>query len=306
MSFDSPETTRIDVPVAGGSLATFRFEGPRRGLPTVLAVHGMTASSQGWRAVTRALSGRVSVVAPDLRGRGRSNGLPGPYGMAAHARDMLAVLDHLGLERAVLVGHSLGAYIIARAAAEHPDRVAAVVLVDGGLPIPSSRGADPQRFIESFLGPSLARLQMTFGSREDYRTWWRRHPAFAAGDIDDADIVAYADHDVVGKPPALRSSVSEEAVRGDAAELFTMGEPAHRLAVPATLVCAPRGLLDDPNPMQPVELVQAWAAEAPNQRRMLPVPDVNHFTIALGRAGAGAVAATIEEALGVSAAAPTP
>jgi pimeloyl-ACP methyl ester carboxylesterase len=294
MSPNLPENPSAEVPVAGGSLAVFRFG---EGSPTVLAVHGITANSHTWPAVARALDGRASVLAPDLRGRGASNELPGPTGMAAHARDMLAVLDHFALERAVLVGHSLGAYILARLAADHPERVAALVLVDGGLTLPVTEPVDPQAFAEAFLGPALARLRMTFASREDYHAWWRRHPAFASGEVEDADLDAYADHDLIGSPPELRSSVSEAAVRGDAGDLLTMGEPAHRLAVPTTLVCAPRGLLDEPNPMQPTELVQAWAAEAPQQRRMLPVPDVNHYTLVLGRRGAPAVAAAVEEAL---------
>jgi pimeloyl-ACP methyl ester carboxylesterase len=283
--------------VAGGSLATFRLGGSADDAPPVLAVHGITANSHSWSVVARALSGRASLLAPDLRGRGRSNGLPGPTGMAAHARDMLAVLDHFELERPVLVGHSLGAYILARLAVDHPERVAALVLVDGGLTVPVTEPVDPQKFVEEFLGPALARLRMTFASREDYRAWWRRHPAFTTGEVDDADLDAYADHDLIGSEPELRSSVSQEAVRGDAADLLTMGEPAHRLAVPTTLMCAPRGLLGEESPVQPTDVVQAWAAEAPNQRRMLPVPGVNHYTITLGPAGAQAVAAVVGDAV---------
>lgn len=301
MNPDWPVNANVDVPVAGGSLATFRFTGSgsesAARTPTVLAVHGITANSHGWSPVARELGGRASLLAPDLRGRGSSNAVPPPYGVATHAQDMLAVLDHFGLERAVMVGHSLGAYILARLAADHPERVAALVLVDGGLSRPPSDDVDPQRFIESFLGPALARLSMTFASPEEYRAWWRRHPAFAGGAVDDADLAAYADHDLAGEPPEMHSSVSEAAMRGDAQDLFTMGEPAHRLAVPATLLCAPRGLLDDDDPVQPIELVQEWAAEAPSQRRMLPVPDVNHYTIVLGRAGAAAVAAAVGEAV---------
>src|SRR5437588_605258 len=89
------------------------------------------------------------------------------------------------------------------------------------------------------------------------------------------------------------SSVIEDAVRGDAADLFEMGKAAHRLSVPAKLLCAARGLLDDPNPMQPLSLVQSWAAQAPELREAIPVPDVNHYTITLGRSGARAVAEAV-------------
>ena len=286
------DITRIDVDVAGGVLAAFRI-GSAIDAPPVIAVHGITANSRAWLATAAALDGRASLVALDLRGRGRSNALPPPYGAAAYAADIVALLDHLRLERAVVVGHSLGAYITARLAADHPDRVAAAVLVDGGLTIPGTEGVDPQEFIGAFLGPALARLTMRFTSREEYRDWWRAHPALAGGVVDASDLNAYADHDLVGEPPELRSSVSEQAVRADAAELFEIGAAAHRLRVPATLLCAPRGLLDDPTPMQPLALVQAWAAEAPDERAAVQLDDVNHYTITLAPAGGSAVADAI-------------
>ncbi|MDQ6818311.1 MAG: alpha/beta fold hydrolase [Actinomycetota bacterium] len=297
----SSAIARHDVDVRGGRLAAFLFSaGGERGAgdspAQALAVHGITATSRAWLAVARQLAGRGQLVAPDLRGRGCSRGLGAPYGMASHASDLLALLDHFELDRAVLVGHSLGAYIVARLAAEHPERVSALVLIDGGLSIPGIETVDSQRFVEAFLGPALARLRLTFASREAYRSWWRRHPAIAAGDIADADLIAYADHDLVGEEPNLRSSVSEPSVRGDAAELPEMGEPAHRLTVPARLLCAPRGLLNDLNPMQPLHVARAWAAEAPQLRRATSVPDVNHYTITMGHAGASVVADAIDQA----------
>ena len=244
-----------------------------------------------WIAVARALDGRATLLAPDIRGRGRSNALPPPYGIAGHVEDLLAVLDHSELERPVIAGHSLGAYITARLAAEHPERVGHAVLVDGGIEIPGSEGADPQQFADAFLGPALARLRMTFASNEEYRSWWRRHPAFT-DEVADEDLRAYADYDLVGD----RSCISQEAVRADAGELATMAEPAHRLTVPATLLVAERGLQDGPNVMQPLDRAQAWAAEAPNRRAAL-VPDTNHYTITLGAKGSAAVADEIASAL---------
>ena len=139
--------------------------------------------------------------------------------MDAHVNDLLSVLDSLGLERAMLAGHSLGAYIVAQLAVEHPERVGSLVLIDGGLPIPGSEGADPQQFAEAFLGPALARLQMRFPSRDAYVKWWEEHPAIAAGDIDAGDLRAYAEHDLTGEAPEFRSTVKEAAVRADAGEL---------------------------------------------------------------------------------------
>ena len=287
----------IGVDVAGGRLAAFRLGAERPTAPLVVAVHGITANSRSWLAVARALDGRANLIAPDLRGRGASNALPPPYGMAGHTADVLALLDRLEVAQAVLVGHSLGAYIVASFAAAHPSRVHAAVLVDGGLKIPGSEGVDPQEFAQQLLGPALARLRMTFASREDYHAWWRAHPAIAHGDVSDADLVAYADHDLVGSEPELRSSVAQEAVRADAHDVVEADAATHRLEVRTTMLCAPRGLLDDPNPMQPLEIAEKWAAEEPRQRSAALVPDVNHYTITLGSSGASAVASAIAAAL---------
>jgi hypothetical protein len=85
-------------------------------------------------------------------------------------------------------------------------------------------------------------------------------------------------------------------VRDDGLDLF--GEPdAPRLAVPATFQCAPRGMVDDPHPMQPLGDVQAWADGDPERRRAVLVPDTNHYTIAWGAHGAAAVADAIATAV---------
>ncbi len=291
------ERERVRVAVDGGELAVWRLGSPEA--PPVLAVHGITANSHGWLAVARALGGRASLIAVDLRGRADSRELPAPYGTAAYVADLVAVIDAFDLGPALITGHSLGAYIAARLAVEAPDRVQELVLVDGGLTIPQTGEVkDPQAFIEAFLGPSLARLAMRFASAEAYHEWWRAHPAFAAAsDVNDDDLLAYADHDVIGAPPELRSSVLQAAIRADAAELDGLGTWARELSHPATLLAAPRGLLDEPRPMQPVELVAGWAGERANRSWQL-VEDVNHFTIAMGARGAAAVADAIVSRVG--------
>jgi len=285
------QITPFDVEVVGGRLACFRF-GEATTERVAVAVHGITSNSRAWLPVARALGDKAALVAVDLRGRSRSSGLPGPYGIDVHVRDVLAVIDELGLERAVLAGHSLGAYIVARLGASHPDRVRSLVLVDGGLPIPGSDNLD----LDAFLGPALARLKLRFPHRQAYREWWGEHPALSAGDVTDEDLADYADHDLVGTPPDLRSSVVEEAVRADAADLLRVADAAHRLEAPARILCAPRGLMDDSNPMQPFELAHAWAAEDPSLRKAVLVPDVNHYTLTLGGRGAATVADAIAAA----------
>jgi lipase len=264
----------------------------------VLAAHGITASHVGWRAVARellALRPDVCLLAPDLRGRGRSAAVGPPYGMAAHVADLLAVLDDAGVRRAVLVGHSMGAFVMARLAAEWPERAGAVVLVDGGLRLPAAPGAATDQLLDAVLGPALARLRMTFASPEEYVAFWQAHPAFAGRWT--KDIEAYVRADLAGEPGALRSVVSEPAVRTDGADLLrdetTIGA-VDRIRAPLRLLRAPRGLLDD-EPLIPSEVLAAFAAAHPDAV-VEDVPAVNHYTITLG-AGAPTVAAAIAAAV---------
>jgi pimeloyl-ACP methyl ester carboxylesterase len=283
---------RIDVPVEDGSLAAFAFGAADSAAPLVLAAHGITANSRSWLPVARELGGRARLVALDLRGRGKSRSLGAPFGIGAHAADMVAVLDHLGAEQAVLAGHSMGAWIVARVGIDHPERVASAVLVDGGLALPAAEGVDTQAFLDAFLGPSIERLAMRFDSVPAYRAFWRQHPALAGPDVGDDDLAAFADHDLVGDAPELRSSVVEEAVRTDGAELVEVSDAIDGLAAPATLVRAPRGLRDGPDPLVPPESAAEWASSTPERREVVEVPGVNHYTITLG-SGARAVADAI-------------
>lgn len=281
--------------MTGGSLAVYQI-GVRASAPTVLAIHGITSNSHTWFPVARALGTHATLAAVDLRGRGRSNELPAPFGFGAHVHDMVAVLDALELERPVVVGHSLGAYVAAALADAHPDRVASLVLVDGGLSIPEARDADPEPFMAAFLGPALARLKMTFPDRDAYRSWWAAHPALAGSDVLPEDLAAYADHDLVGPGGEMRSSVNPDCVGPDGRDVL-QATATQRLTGPAVLLCAPRGLADEPHPMQPLEVVEGWAAARRERRRGLQVPGVNHYTIILGQRGAAAVAAELVNAV---------
>ncbi len=112
--------------------------------PVVLLTHGFAATSHMFAGTVADLSTDHTVVVWDMRGHGRSDspGDPAAYSVRTSLDAMLAILDDVGAERAVLVGHSLGGYLSLELAITHPERVAALVLVDTGPGFRSERGRE--------------------------------------------------------------------------------------------------------------------------------------------------------------------
>jgi pimeloyl-ACP methyl ester carboxylesterase len=294
-----PFSECYEVPVSGGSLHVARAgAAPGEAESVVLALHGVTASLMTWRTVARTVAARgdVCLLAPDLRGRGRSANLPGPYGIAPHIDDLLKVLDHAGAGRAILVGHSLGAYLAARLAAEHPERVAALVLLDAGLPVPAP--PDPEAMLQTSLDAAVMRLAITFPSADAYVAGWRSHPAFMDAWNDDVEV--YARYDMVEEHNTARCVASRDAVRADSTDMVL--DDTTRLALdhvpangPVQVLRAERGLFDDKDdPLIPADQLRAFAASHPAVR-VEPVAGVNHYTLVMGNSpGPARVAAAID------------
>jgi lipase len=297
-----PFNSSLAVPVSGGSLHVGVAGAPlgTPGVPVVLAVHGITGSLRSWAAVARHLGEAVTVLAPDLRGRGQSSGLEGPFGMAAHVEDLVAVLDHVGAPSAVVAGHSMGGYIATRFAADAPERLSAAALVDGGPPLPVPADIDPDALMAAVLGPALARLQMTFPSINAYRDFWRAHPAFAPEPWTD-DVSDYVDYDL-GPPETgaagetiYRSRVSPDAVRADGRDLLDADRARkafQSLNVPSVLLWAPRSLQNEDRPFLPPEVRADAQALLPNLE-VIEVADTNHYFMLLGDRPAGVVAGEV-------------
>lgn len=288
------------VPVQGGMLRVARSgPSPDEADAVVLAVHGVMSSLMAFRRVARELARAkgVCLLAPDLRGRGGSAHLPGPYGAAAHVADLLAVLDQCGVGRAVLVGHSMGAYLAARFATEHPDRVDAVVLLDGGLLLPLPPDYTPERALDEVLQQALFRLRMTYTSVEEYTELWRDHPAML--DEWNDDVEAYTRYDIAGGPGTFSVVVSEDAVVADCTDLAhdeTTATAVDRVRAPLHLVRASHGVFND-DPLLPPEVVDAFVASRPDAH-IEEVANVNHYSIVLGSGhGPRRVASVIERAI---------
>src|ERR687889_2087810 len=100
----------------------------------LVCLHGITAQHRAFNAAARHLGPTRGLVGVDLRCRGDSDKPESGYGLATHASDVVRVLDHLGLEDAILLGHSMGAFVALKTALTYPDRVRALALLDGGWP----------------------------------------------------------------------------------------------------------------------------------------------------------------------------
>jgi lipase len=282
----------VNVPVDGGDLRVLLWGTGKR---VAVAVHGITASGMSWQAVARHMPADWTLAAPDLRGRGHSHDLPGPYGLDRHARDVAAVLRHFG-GRPVLAGHSMGAYIALLTRDAHPELVRRLVLVDGGLPLPVPEGTDLDAVLDATLGPAISRLRQTYPDAEAYLDFWRAHPALAGHWT--ADVEAYARYDLVGENGQLRSRAAEDAVRADGRDVLAekpFADALSRLTKPTPLLTAPAGMFGAPPGLLPPEVIAAWHERVPALRPQT-VPGANHYTILFEREAAAAVSQAIRAA----------
>lgn len=281
----------FDVDVEGGRLRVGRWT-PESPELRVVAIHGITAHHLSWPLVAEALP-EAEILAPDLRGRGRSRDLPVGAGMVSHADDVAAVIRKAG-GPVVVVGHSMGGFVAMVLAHRHPELVSGLVLVDGGFPFAPAE----QKTTEAGLGLIKARLEAEFASPQAYIDLFRAHPAF----VDDLSTTVddYARYDVIGDPPHAHASAVVEAVLTDQRDLLS-GE-AHAAAIaalpgwtlPTVFLRAPRGFVDDPPGLYAAETVEDFRSRYPGVE-FREVEGVNHYTITLGGRGAEVVAAAVRD-----------
>jgi len=145
---ESPPVVRLSsVAIRTGVTLQYAEAGPIDGEP-VLFLHGITDSWFSYHRVLERLPEGIRALVPSQRGHGDSDRPSCCYRMDDFATDAMAFLDALGVERATVVGHSMGSIIAQIVAATHPDRVARLVLIGSGTPEATSL-LDLQ---ESFVG----------------------------------------------------------------------------------------------------------------------------------------------------------
>jgi pimeloyl-ACP methyl ester carboxylesterase len=126
----APVVAITEDTVASADGVAIRYRAGGAGSPALVFLHCWSCDSGYWSRSMEGLSRRRRVVAIDLAGHGGSGAGRERYTIPAFAADVRAVIDHLGLARVVLVGHSMSGLVAVEAARQMPDRVAAIIAVD--------------------------------------------------------------------------------------------------------------------------------------------------------------------------------
>jgi pimeloyl-ACP methyl ester carboxylesterase len=265
----------LRVTADGVALAVHEWSGTGGTRKMVIGVHGLTANHRCWEPMAEVLAPDHRLIAYDLRGRGDSDKPATGYSLAAHGRDLAALLDHFGVRSTVLMGHSLGAAIALRFAVDHPGRVQRLVLIDGGL--------DARAEVLDSLAPAIARLGTEFPSLEAFLARMRALPMLAGRWNDSLE--SYFRNDVETLPSgAVRSKAAPSAIREELLSLQRerLWTLHHRVRCPTLILRAPDGLLTATDCLMTREEGRAMAAAIPRVK-LVEIPGTNHYTVLMGR-----------------------
>jgi len=240
---------------------------------TVLCVHGITANCRCWDVIAEAVSPGHRILAMDLRGRGLSESPSSGYSIEHHCRDILAVLDDLGLDRVVIMGHSLGAFISVVLGATHPERVDRIILVDGG----GKLSEEHREKVFAGIKPSLDRLGKVFPSFDDYLALMKEAPFLKPWP---PAMEPYYRHEVEEVDGGIGSRVMPEHIQEEALNLgkVDVSQFYPKLVCPVLIFRATEGLLAQDDILLPEEVVEWMLREIPDASRV-DLDGTNHYSI---------------------------
>lgn len=239
----------------------------------ILCIHGITANCRCWDVLARTLTPAYGVIAMDLRGRGQSDKPAAGYSPDHHLRDINCLLDDLNLERAVIMGHSLGAFIGLAFAARYPERTERLILVDGA----GDLSADQMNKVFVGIKPALERLGKIFPSADAYLDTMKQapylHPWTAA-------IETYCRYEIEDVAGGVRTNIDPAHIQEEAANVRKLDCASFypELQCKVLVLRAPRGLLSQDDLLLPEDVVNKMTAAIPDVRRF-DVSGTNHYGI---------------------------
>jgi lipase len=253
----------------------------------VICLHGITAQHRAFNAAARLLGPSRGLVGVDLRGRGDSDKPESGYGLETHASDVVRVLDYLNLHNAVLLGHSMGAFVALKTALSFPDRVRALALLDGGWPrVETSpeemteEEREEAKALEEGLARAFRRLDMVFESPEAYLDFWFPDRGLKIDDLppDLADYYLYDLEKVEGgyNPKASRAAAEEDSP--SVVSTSPTVEEMRGVNCPVALVRASQGFFPGSDPLISDEARDKMDGSLDIREEIL-VEGANHYTM---------------------------
>ncbi len=254
----------------GVEIQLAQWEGEEK---AILCIHGITANCRCWDVIADALSPSHTVLAMDLRGRGLSGAPSTGYSMEHHSRDILAVLNDLGLEQVVLMGHSLGAFISLIFGAKYPERVDRIILVDGGGKL------SEDQLVKVFAGikPSLDRLGKVLPSFEAYLDLMKEAPFLK--DWSQA-LETYYQYEIEEVAGGVRTNINPVHIEEEGINLgkVDISQVYGEISCPVLILRATEGMLARDDLLLPEDVTERMVREIANARR-IDVNGTNHYSI---------------------------
>ena len=239
----------------------------------ILCIHGITANCRCWDTLAQSLTPEYHVMAMDLRGRGLSDKPSKGYALEYHLQDINCLLDDLGLDRAVIMGHSLGAFIGLAFAAEHSERVERLILVDGGGDL------SKEQMEKVFVGikPALDRLGQVFPSAEAYLDKMKSAPYIQSWS---AVTETYYRYEIEVVEGGVQTNIDPAHIQEEAANIRKVDCAPYypRIKCEVLILRAPNGLLSQDDILLPAEVIDRMTREISHARRF-DVEGRNHYGI---------------------------
>ena len=247
-----------------------RWEGS---LGPILCVHGITANCRCWDGLANVLAPEYRILAMDLRGRGRSDKPAKGYSLENHLRDMNGLMDDLGIDRAVVMGHSLGAFICLAFAAQYSQRVDRLILIDGGGDL-SKKQMDN---VFQGIKPALDRLTKVFPSTAAYLTAMKQAPYIQPWS---AEIEGYYRYEIESTEGGVRTNIHPSHIAEEAKNIRQVKSAVFysQIRCPVLILRAPLGLLSENDILLPEDVIERMVREIPDTRRF-DVNGMNHYGI---------------------------